>query len=197
MGLPEVVGTEEQVHCSRRRLVWRGLEFPVCTINKSAHTKNNLETYLMILVQLCDIKSSLLFYSFESFSSADGLSLEFYYYYYYYYYRSFSRQRQLMVFHWSLSDSKSPQVSRTLLSMLAVRNNVVVWMVSTCPPISKSSSLFNNPLVTVPKTPITIGSNCHLHVPQFFSILWQSRDIYPSFHILSVLFCGQPGQESR
>ena len=28
-----------------------------------------------------------------------------------------------MVFHWGLSDSKSPQVSRTLLSILAVFNN--------------------------------------------------------------------------
>ena len=30
-------------------------------------------------------------------------------------------------------------------------------MVSTCPPTSKSSSPFSNPLVTVPKAPITIG----------------------------------------
>ena len=38
-GLPEVVGTVNQVHCSRRRLLQRGQEFHVCTINKSAHTK--------------------------------------------------------------------------------------------------------------------------------------------------------------
>ena len=62
-----------------------------------------------------------------------------------------------MVFHWSLSDSKSPQVSRTLLSILAVRNNAIVWMVSTRPPTSKSSSPFSNPLVTVPNAPNTIG----------------------------------------
>ena len=35
-----------------------------------------------------------------------------------------------MVFHWSLSDNKFPQVSTTLLGILAVLNNVVVWMVS-------------------------------------------------------------------
>ena len=35
-GLPEVVGTVQQVHCSRRRLLRRGLE---CTINKSTYTK--------------------------------------------------------------------------------------------------------------------------------------------------------------
>ena len=34
-----------------------------------------------------------------------------------------------MVFHCSLNDSKYPQVSRTLLSILTVLNNVVVWMV--------------------------------------------------------------------
>ena len=33
------VGTVQQVHCSRMRLLRRGLEFPVCTINKSAYTK--------------------------------------------------------------------------------------------------------------------------------------------------------------
>ena len=34
-----VFGMVQQVHCSRRRLLRRGLEFHVCTINKSAHTK--------------------------------------------------------------------------------------------------------------------------------------------------------------
>ena len=62
-----------------------------------------------------------------------------------------------MVFHWSVSDNKSPQVSRTLLSILAVLNNAVFWMVSTRLQTSKSSSRFNNPLVTIPKAPITIG----------------------------------------
>ena len=38
-GVPEVVGTVQQVHCSRRRLLRRGLEFHVYTINKSDHTK--------------------------------------------------------------------------------------------------------------------------------------------------------------
>ncbi len=31
--------TQEEVHCSRRRLLGRGLEFHVFTINKSTHTK--------------------------------------------------------------------------------------------------------------------------------------------------------------
>ena len=52
-GLPEVVGTVQQVHYRRRRLVRRGQEFHVCTHNKSAHTKKSLETYLMILICVC------------------------------------------------------------------------------------------------------------------------------------------------
>ena len=40
-GLPEVVGMVQQMLCSRRRLLQRGLEFHVCTINKSAHTKKS------------------------------------------------------------------------------------------------------------------------------------------------------------
>ena len=80
-----------------------------------------------------------------------------------------------MVFHWSLSNNKSPQASRTLLSILAVLNNVVVWMVSTRPPMSKSSSPFSNPLVTVPNAPITIGIivTCMLH--SFFNYRARSR----------------------
>ena len=79
------------------------------------------------------------------------------------------------VFHWSLSDSKSLQVSRTLLSILAVLNNVVVWMVSTRPPTSKSSSSFSNLLVTVPNAPITIGIivTCIFH--SFFNSLARLR----------------------
>ena len=57
-GLPEVVGTVQQVHCSRRRLLWRGLEFRVCTINKSAHTKKSrnfeyIYIYIYIYIYMC------------------------------------------------------------------------------------------------------------------------------------------------
>ena len=91
-----------------------------------------------------------------------------------------------MVFHWSLSDSKSPQVSRTLLSILAVLNNAVVWMVTTRPPTSKFSSPFCNPLVTAPKAPITIGIivTCMFH--SFFNSLARPR--YLSFFSYSFSF---------
>ena len=92
-----------------------------------------------------------------------------------------------MVFHWRLSDTKSPQVSRTLLSILAVLNNAVVWMVSSCPPVSKSSSLFSNPLVTVPNTPITIGIivTCMFH--SFFNSLARSRYLFFFSHTFSFI----------
>ena len=84
-----------------------------------------------------------------------------------------------MLSHWGLSDIKSPQVSRTLLSILADLNNAVVWMVSTCPLISKSFSTCTYPLVTVPKTPITIGIIVTFMFHSFFNSLAKSR--YLSF----------------
>ena len=80
-----------------------------------------------------------------------------------------------MFFHWSMRDSKSPPISRSLLSILAVLNNAVVWMFSTRPPTSNSSSLFSKPLVTVPNAPITIGIivTCMFH--SFFNFLERSR----------------------
>ena len=62
-----------------------------------------------------------------------------------YSFESFSHQRYLMVSYWSLSDSKSPQVSRNLLNMVADLNNAVVWMVLMVLYFPKSSSLFTNP----------------------------------------------------
>ena len=47
-----------------------------------------------------------------------------------------------MVFHWNLSDSKSPQIFKTLLSILADLN-AEVWMVLIFPLISNYSSPFS------------------------------------------------------
>ena len=57
-------------------------------------------------------------------------------------------------------------------------------------------SPFNNPLVIVPKAPITIGTTVTFMFNSF-SIILQGRSTYPSFQILSVLFCGQLGHQSR
>ena len=86
-----------------------------------------------------------------------------------------------MVFHWSLSDSKSPQVSRTRLRILAVLSNAVVWIVSTRPPTSKSSRPFNNPFVIVPNAQSLLSWST-----AFFNSLARSR--YLSFFSLSFRF---------
>ena len=91
-----------------------------------------------------------------------------------------------MVFHWSLSDSKSLQVSGTRLSIPAVLSNAVFWIVSTRPLTSKSSRPFNNPLVTLPKAPITIGTIVTFMFHSFFNSLARSR--YLSFFSLSFRF---------
>ena len=91
-----------------------------------------------------------------------------------------------MVFHWNPSDSKSPQVSRTRLRILAVLSNAVVWIVSIRPPTSKSSRPFNNPLVIVPNAPITIGTIVTFIFHSFFNSLARSR--YLSFFSISFRF---------
>ena len=68
---------------------------------------------------------------------------------------SFSRLSKLVVFQWRLRDSKSSQVSRTLLSILTELGNAVVWMVSIHPLISNSSKCLLRPLGIVPRAPTT------------------------------------------
>ena len=99
-----------------------------------------------------------------------------------------------MVFHWSLSDSKSPQVPRTRLRILVVLSNAVIWIVSTRPPTSKSSRPFNNPLVILPKAPITIGANVTFMFHSFFNSVARSRYLSIFSHSFR---CGQPGQQNR
>ena len=104
----------------------------------------------------------------------------------YYHYYCFSHHRYLVVFHWNLSDSKSPQVSSTRLRILDVLSNAVVWIVSTRPPTSRSSRPLNNPLVIVPKAPITIGTIVTFMFHSLFNSLARSR--YLSFFSHSFSF---------
>ena len=100
---------------------------------------------------------------------------------------SFSLQCFLIIFHWRLGDSKSPQVFRALFSILVVFNNAVVWVVSTRPPTSKSSRLFHNPLVTVPKATITIGTSVTYTFHIFFNSLAMSRYLSLFSHSFSFI----------
>ena len=61
-----------------------------------------------------------------------------YYYYYYCISCDFFKPVLTSGFYWSLNDSKSPQISRTLLSILITLNNVVIFMLLIRPLISNS-----------------------------------------------------------
>ena len=91
----------------------------------------------------------------------------------------FSHQCLLEIFPWSLRDSKYPQVSQTLLSILADLYNSIVRMVSFHRFISKSSLPYTNPLVTVPSAPITTGINVTFMIHSFFRSLARSRYFSP------------------
>ena len=99
--------------------------------------------------------------------------------YEHYYYYLLIKFIHISVSWWSFTGdwmtASQSQASRTLLSILAVFNNAVVWMVFTRPPTSKSSRPFNNPLVTVPKAPITIGIIGTFMFHSFFNSLARSR----------------------
>ena len=71
-----------------------------------------------------------------------------------------------MVFHESLSDSKSPQVSKTRLRILAVLSNAVIWIISTRPPTSKST--FQWSFSYCAKSTNPNWHNRPFHVPQLF-----------------------------
>ena len=83
--------------------------------------------------------------------------------------------------------SKFPQVSRTLLSILTVLSNAVIWIVSTRPPTSKSSRPFNNLFVIVPKAPIPIDTIVTFMFHSFFNSLERSRYLSFFFHSFSLI----------
>ena len=109
----------------------------------------------------------------------------------FYTFESFSHQHQLMIFHGSLSDGKSPQVSRTLLSIQADLNNAGVWIVCNRVLISNYSSPFTNPSVTVPSAPITMGITV-IFMFHRFSV----PGTYLSFLLPSILLGGLSGRQS-
>ena len=86
-----------------------------------------------------------------------------------------------MGFHWSLSDSKSPQISRTLLSTLVNLNNAGVWSVSA--PNSNAFRPFSINLETVPIAPVIIGITVTLMFYRFFSYLTMSKNLSIFSHL--------------
>ena len=112
----------------------------------------------------------LLLFEFFPLALADGFSLE---------------------FEWQ----QTSLISRTLLSSLTDFDNAVIWVVSTHPLISKSSSPRTNPLLTVRRAPITIVITITFMFHSFFLIPWQVPGTYLSFRFRSILLFGQPVQQ--
>ena len=81
------------------------------------------------------------------------------------------------------------QVSRTLLSILVDLNNAVVWMVSTCPLVSKSFGLFTDPLEIVLYTiGITVTFMFHRCFYSFSFFCSLARSIYLPLFLISFNF---------
>ena len=100
--------------------------------------------------------------------------------------RVFSHQRLLGISHWSFSDTRSHKVSKTVFSILTDLNNYVVWMVSTHPLFSKTSSLCTNPFVIVSTAPFTFCIIVTFMFHSFFSVPYLGPVIFPFFLFYSV-----------
>ena len=108
-------------------------------------------------------------------------------------FESFYHQYLLMVFYWNLSDSKSPQVSGTLLSILSDLSNtgwplLVLWFQSlpVSWPILWGSFQVHQLQLVSPSPSCSIAS----------SALLQNPVIYHFFHLLLILLGGLLGQPS-
>ena len=105
---------------------------------------------------------------------------------------SFSPQCEPAGFHWNLNESKSLQVSRTLLSTLATLlwsgwSQFSLWF--TIPPI------FFKPLKTIPSASTTIGFPVLFMVHSFFLVLKQGPSICLYFPFLLFSFYGPSEQQ--
>ena len=96
------------------------------------------------------------------------------------------QKSKISVFLFRLINSKSPQVSRTLLSILVDLNNAVVSIVSTRLLVSKSSSHFINLLGTTKSTNYNLYY-CYFHVPQFFQF-YSNVEVFSFFSLSCVSF---------
>ena len=102
----------------------------------------------------------------------------------------------LVVFHWSLSDIKSSQISSTLLSIIVDIEHILFWLTSIQLPILNSSSSFSTSLRTFSSELISVGINVTLMFLNFL-VLRQSQSIFIFFHFLWFLFYCLPGQQNQ
>ena len=103
---------------------------------------------------------------------------------------SVSHQYSLEAFRWSLSDSKSPQVSRTLLSTLADLNSL------DSANFASDFRFFQYPFQSFRDRSKCPNYNCYQHhsyVSPFVFILWPGPSICLCFSYLLFSLCGLLG----
>ena len=101
-----------------------------------------------------------------------------------------------MIVQRNLNDIKFPQVSRTLLSILADLNSSIVSIFPARPPISNFSLPLTKPLETIPTAPITTDVMFILTLFSTFLVLRQGLSTCLSFRFLWFKPSDQPGQQS-
>ena len=101
-----------------------------------------------------------------------------------FYYLSF-----LWVTRWSFTEAwVTARFSRSLLTILAVHNNAMVWIVSSIPLISYSSSHFSKPLETVPIAPTIVGITVTIMFHAFFFHFMVSCKYFLVVSLSSIFF---------
>ena len=110
---------------------------------------------------------------------------------YCYYYFTLLRVFLTSVSWWFLHETEWQQVSRTLLSILAVLNNALVWIVSTRPLIFESSSSSSKAFEIERRALITIGFIITFMFHCFLCSLARPKYLY--FLLLSFSFTLWPG----
>ena len=122
-------------------------------------------TFLNILADLASAVVWMVSTRILIFYSSSLFTKPLVYYFYYYSFKGFSYQLTLGM--------KNRQTPRSFSVFI-----IIVWIVSTCPFISKSSSPIIHPLVTVPSAPITIGIIVTFMFHWFFSSLTRSKFLF-------------------
>ena len=104
---------------------------------------------------------------------------------------SFSHQQ--LIFHKILSDWKCPQISRTLLNILADLSNAVVQISSARSPCSCSSSPLLKPLWTILNALTTIGITVTFMFHNFSNSLARPKYLFLfSFSLIFTLWSAEP-----
>ena len=111
----------------------------------------------------------------------------FYYYFFFYSLWVFPTPVITRSLHWSPNECKFPQLSRTILNILANFSSAVVWMVSVLPHIFSSFSIFSKFFEIVQRTPTVKCIDINFSAP------WQGPIIYSGFHFSFILTLSSTG----